>query len=82
MIYRFFEERILTEENTDAIVEIVQRFVPWGLGGVAGFILDRFLPEKALQALTLILVKLGITSSERQRHPNNPFRDHPWKAES
>lgn len=54
----FIQEALLTEEATDALIDIIAAQVPWGLGWAVKRILDSLLPEKVLFALFMFLDKL------------------------
>jgi len=71
-VYGWIEEELLTEENTDTIIEVVAGYVPFGLGFVARKILDRMLPEDALIAVREIMQRLGWLD-DRDRFVGSPF---------
>lgn len=77
--YRFLAEHVLTEPRTDFAIEWAKAKakglkvwifpVPVGL---IGRVLDRMLPEKALELIRDFMVDKGLLS-ERRSHPSNPF---------
>ncbi len=79
-VYRFLEEKVLTEESTDFVIELVRkaigksklRFVPF-LSGIVLKYVDNLLPGKLLEIIRNLMDKQGLLSARRV-HPSNPFR--------
>ena len=78
-VYRFLEDQILTEENTDFLIEFLAEKLKGKKLWIFPFpvllvkkTLDSLLPEKLLEAIRNTMVAKGMIS-ERRTHPSNPF---------
>ena len=71
-LYRWLRDEIVTEENTDTIIETVTDFLPLP-SVVTKFVLDAILPGALLTAVRKVLQKLGQLPSDAYLHEMNPF---------
>lgn len=71
-LYRWLRDEIVTEENTDTIIEVVTDYLPLP-GVVTKFVLDAILPGSLLTAVRKVLQRLGQLPSDRYLHELNPF---------
>lgn len=81
-IYRFFENFVFTEEDTDRAIEFWLEYLPSSIKlwifpiPLPKFMmrkfLDSMLPDKALELLRNYMAERGWLNL-RRAHPNNPF---------
>lgn len=50
---------MVTEDSTDAVIDIVKGIAPWGTGWAVGWVLDKLLPEKLLALVFVTLDKIS-----------------------
>lgn len=72
--YRWLEEEVLTEENSDAVIDIALGFLPLP-DVLVRYVLDLIFPEALLRVIRELLQHIDQLPSDRYFHPTNPFRN-------
>lgn len=72
-LYRWLRDEIVTEQNTDKIIDVVTDALPLP-SVVTRWVLDMILPGALLTAVRKVLQSLGQLPSDRYLHDLNPFR--------
>lgn len=72
VFYRWLRDEIITESNTDTIIETVVDVLPVP-SIVSRWVLDMILPDALLYAVRKVLQRIGQLPSDRYLSPLNPF---------
>ncbi len=75
--YRFLKSKVITEATTDVAINFLTekikiKWIPFG-GAIVGKVLDNMLPEKLLEMLKYLMIRVGM-ATQSDFIENNPFK--------